>query len=188
MRTHRFFVSVLATASMVAAGFMNAGLASANQQVAATADVGITCSTPPDDPDATTANRDRFVDLWSHRMADHAWLDSWIKLNQVPSDVQAEGFHSMSGQVQYWLDTCLLDDMLATAHETPTEAKRAQYMTGLNMVIFGKKGVNDLRKQLAKEDSDKPSPQKPVPSNLTPQHLEDMAQNLMAQPSLTSAD
>src|SRR5690348_12755315 len=81
MRTHRFFVSVLVAGAMVAAGFMNPGLAAATvQNLANTGSVAPSCATPPDDPDATPANRDRFVDLWSHRFADHDWMTAYAKL------------------------------------------------------------------------------------------------------------
>src|SRR3954470_2847454 len=101
MRTHRFFVSILAAASLVAAGFMNPGLAAASQSAADTgAGLQVSCSSPPDDPDATAANRDRFVDLWSKRFADHDWLQSYANLKTVPSQILAEGFHAMSQPVQ----------------------------------------------------------------------------------------
>lgn len=186
----RFLVAVVAAMGTVVAGAASPGAAASvpAPPVSAAAEVVSSCATPPDTPDATAENRDRFVGLWSARMADQAWLKGFTDANAVPADVLAEGFHAMDGQTQLWLNTCLLDDMLGTAEETPTAAKRQQYLTGLNMVIFGKAGIAKMRKELAEKSPVKEGAQLPVPQELTGHALEQMADDLVQEPSLTPAD
>jgi hypothetical protein len=167
----------------VAMGMMGlASPASATESAAAVA----SCASPPDSPDATAANRERYVDLWSARMADSAWLKNFTKLDAVPAEIEAEGFHDMDGQTQIWLNACLLDDMLATAGETPTDAKRNKYLSGLNLVIFGKAGIAKMRERLAAEAPVKLGPA--APEELTGNALDEMADGLVSEPSLTPAD
>jgi len=191
MRTHRFFVSVLVAGAMVAAGFMNPGLAAATvQNLANTGSVAPSCATPPDDPDATPANRDRFVDLWSHRFADHDWMTAYAKLQNTPPSILAEGFNSMSNEVKVWLESCLLDNMLATTGEHPSADKRAEYLTGEHMLIFGKNQLNAIRNGLTDLPAGDGSPQQLTTPDAasTAQGLADMSQKLVSADSFTSGD
>lgn len=190
MRTHRFFVSVLVAGAMVAAGFMNPGLAAATQSVAGGGALPVSCSQPPDDPDATTANRDRFVDLWSARFADHDWLTAYAKLASVPSQIEAEGFHAMSEDVQLWLESCLLDDMLASTGKTADAAQRQKYLIGEHMLIFGKSELTAMRNGLTDIPGDEdPAPQLTTPdAAATTQGLADLADRLTSEKSFTAAD
>jgi len=184
----RVWIAFLAVASTVFAGLLiTPGPASA--AVAPTVDPtsASACDNPPDSPDATPENRDRYVELWSARFADKAWLKKFTDLATVPDDIRAEGFHAMDPKTQLWLNSCLLDNMLATAHETPTAEKRSQYLLGLNMVIFGKAGIKKLRQELAAQSPAKPSPL-PVHQELTGGALEDMATDLTSEPSLVASD
>lgn len=180
----KLFVAVVIASTFIA-GFMNPASAAPAPR-AADGGTSISCANPPDTPDATPENRDRYVSLWSARMADKAWLKHFTELDEVPADVEAEGFHAMDGKTQLWLNSCLLDDMLATAHETPTAAQREKYLMGLNMVIFGKEGIAKLRAELAEKSPAQPSPE-PVQQELTGGALEGMADDLASDPSLTSA-
>ncbi|RNL80871.1 hypothetical protein [Nocardioides marmorisolisilvae] len=190
MRTHRFFVSVLVAGALVAAGFMNPGLAAATTSAAQTGSgLSVSCDSPPDDPDATPANRDRFVELWSKRMADHDWLQSYANLKQTPQAILDEGFHAMSENVQVWLDACLLDSMVAKAGETLTPQQRQQDLLGTQMVIFGHDQLNQLRSGLADEGANAPAPPTSTPGSAqTQQDLADMSHDLVSKPSFTSAD
>ncbi|MFL6109431.1 MAG: hypothetical protein ACJ72L_20905 [Marmoricola sp.] len=191
MRTHRFFVSVLVAGALVAAGFMNPGLAAATQSATdSSGGIHVSCASPPDDPDATTANRDRFVELWSKRMADHAWLQSYANLKATPQAILDEGFHAMSQDVQVWLDSCLLDAMVAQAGDTLTPQQRQQDLLGTQMVIFGHDQLNELRQGLADETSaNTPAPPTSTAGSEATQHsLSDMSHNLTSAPSFTSSD
>ncbi|MCW2797602.1 hypothetical protein [Nocardioides sp.] len=146
------------------------------------------CASAPDKPDATPENRDRFVDLWSPRVADHAWLQQYANRDSVPADIRAEGFHAMDADTQVWLLSCLLDDMLAVAGETPGVAKLNAYLTGLNMIIFGKKQIAELRDQLTEMPPPEDANQLPVHQDMTSAALDNMTQDLVDEPSLTSDD
>lgn len=154
---------------------------------APSAPVVASCDSPPDSPDATPENRDAFVRLWSARMADQAWLQHYADLATVPADIRAEGFHDMGPQTQLWLDACLLDAILANGHETPTAAQRASYLFGLNLVIFGKHGISQMRHQLNASTPPATAPATSVPQDLSGDTLQTMATNLAEQPSLVSA-
>lgn len=188
MRT-KFWVTVVAVASLGVAGFINPSAAVASPSVAPTAPIS-TCSNPPDDPDATPANRDRFVELWSKRFADHAWLTAYAKLDKVPAPILAEGFHAMSEKVQLWLDACLVDNLLASTHEHPSDSKRNDYLMGEYMLIFGKSELAQMRGGLTNSPSSSapPAQQLPVKTSETAQALTNMSHDLTTAGSLTPAD
>lgn len=87
---------------MAVAGSVNPAAASA-----ALPDDGAvaSCASPPDKPDAAAANRNRFVDLWSTRFADSAWLKGFTDRARVPADILAEGCHDLDPQTQLWLNS-----------------------------------------------------------------------------------
>jgi hypothetical protein len=183
----RYFIAVLAVASTGVAGFLNPSAASV-LPVVVSATGSASCASPPDSPDATVANRDRFVDLWYDRFSDNAWLEHYTELDEVPADILAEGFHAMGAATKAWLNTCLLEHMLAVGHETPSAEQRATYLTGLNLVIFGKAEMTALRQQL---EQDTPAPagvEQPVAPGMSAEDLDDMEEELVSEPSLTSAD
>lgn len=183
----RLMVAIAASLSLAIAGSVSAGAAAAVPMPPAVEGLG-SCDSPPDTPDATPENRDRYVGLWSKRMADEAWLKAYNDRETVPADVLAEGFHAMDGQTRLWLNHCLLDAMLATAQEIPTAVKRQEYLTGLNLVIFGKAGIAKMREEFEKKTPADQSKQQPVPQDLTGHALEEMSDNLLQEPSLVSAD
>ncbi|MBO9524395.1 MAG: hypothetical protein J7518_22890 [Nocardioidaceae bacterium] len=148
------------------------------------------CAEPPDTPDATPENRDRFVALWSKRFADSAWLADFTKLDKVPADILAEGFHAMGKETQVWLESCLLDAMLAKTGEEPTAQKRASYLVGLHMIVFGKDQLAKMRDEFNDSiTNDKaPAQQQPVAEDQTREALAQMSEELTSEPSLTTAD
>lgn len=187
----KVWTSVVAAVSFVLTGMaLPASSASAAQALvpAASGEKLTTCASPPDSPDATAENRDRYVELWSARMADRAWMKEFGNLETVPEDILAEGFHALAGDVQLWLNACLLDDMLNTANETPGAAKFNQYLTGLNLMIYGKAGLQEMREQLNEVAEPDPEKTLPVKKDLTAEALEGMVEELSTEPSLTSAD
>ncbi|MCW2786483.1 MAG: hypothetical protein JWP74_3000 [Marmoricola sp.] len=190
MRT-KFWVSVVAVVSLGVAGFINPSAASAGSAPPPAAEKLITtCADVPADPDATVANRDRFVDLWSKRFADHDWMTSYAKLAKVPDAILAEGFHSMSEKVKVWLDSCLVDNLLATTGDHPSIKKKNDYITGEYMLIFGKSELAQMRDGFENDPdaSGPPAQQQPVKTDETTQALTQMSHNLTSADSLTSAD
>ncbi len=184
-----FIVAIVAVASMATATVLTPAAAGAAAPPAASDPPPVaTCANPPATPDATPANRDRFVQLWSARFADHTWLTNYTKLATVPDNIQAEGFNSMDAQTQAWLDSCLLDNLLATTGENPSPEKRASYLTGIQMIIFGKSQLNQIRQGLTNETpSTTPQPQA-VNQGETAKALNSMSNALLANPSLQSAN
>lgn len=191
----RYFIAVLAIGSTGVAGFVNpAATAAAPSAVLPAAPPGVaaevSCASPPETPDATAENRDRFVGLWSTRVADSSWLQGYAARDSVPADIRDEGFHAMSEETQVWLSSCLLDDMLATTGENPDAEQRGMYLTGLHLVIFGKADLAQLREELAEQTSaeEAAAEQPPVQQDMTSEALETMAADLVGEPALTSAD
>lgn len=184
------YVAVLVSvAGMFIAGSLNPAAASAATAPAAVEQAAIaTCASPPDDPDATAENRDRYVGLWLDRMRDKEWLDDFAAAEEVPDDVAAEGFHAMDPQVQLWLNACLLKEMLDVAGETPPAAKFNEYLAGLNMIIFGKAGLSQMREELNAPTEPDPSQTLPTETDQTAEGLEEMVSGLSSEPSLVSAD
>lgn len=183
----RHFIAGLAVASTGIAAFLTpaaASAATASEQVGPLS----SCASPPDTPDATEENRDRFVDLWSGRVADNSWLQRYANRTSVPDGIRAEGFHGMDGETQVWLLACLLDDLLDTAGEAPGVQKRNAYLTGLNMIIFGKKELAELREQLTDMPPSEEVEPLPVHEDMTAEALDTMTEDLVDEPSLTSAD
>lgn len=147
----------------------------------------VRCASPPSTDGATAENRDRFVDLWSARFRDNAWRKDFVALKAVPADILAEGFHALPEPTQLWLSACLLEDILASTNESPTAQERETYLAGVALVIFGKEGTEDLREEL-NEPAPPPSDDlPPVERDLTGEALDDVAQDLSEEPSLTSA-
>lgn len=179
---------ILSVISVVLTGLLNPGTASAAPGSSAGAPpAASSCDSPPDTPDATPENRDRFIDLWSERMADKGWLEHYTELATVPESIRDEGFHDLDGETQLWLNACLLDDMLATAGEPASAEERADYLMGLTMVIFGKEGIAQMREELAEQAPADPDAQLPVPEDLTDSALQEMSDELLGEPSLTPA-
>lgn len=186
----KVWISVVAAVSFVFTGTtLPASSASAAPALvpAASSEILTTCASPPDSPDATPENRDRFVELWSSRVADNAWLQDYADKTAVPDDIKAEGFHVMDGGTQAWLVACLLESLLAAADETPTVEKRNQFLSGLELVIFGKAEIAKMREEFNAKTPVDDNPL-PVPQELTSDALEDMSDRLLTEPSLTSAD
>ena len=180
----RYFISVIAIASTMLAGSIESAVAAPVRAAEGGQEVP-GCDEPPDSPDATPANRDRFVDAWLARFKNQAQLNAYTAKDEVPAGIEAEGFHDMDEPTQFWLTTCLLDEMLATAGENPNEEQLNKYLTGLNLIIFGKDALKEMREEFAKES---PVTQQPVPQELTGGALEDMSDELLGEPSVTSAD
>jgi hypothetical protein len=180
----KVLVPVIAVLSVGMASFVNPAVA-----IAAPSGVVVmaSCASPPDTADATPENRDRYVGLWSTRFANNAWLKDYAGRDTVPADVRAEGFHAMNEDTQVWLNACLLDDMLAKTGETPSAEKLNMYLSGLQMVVFGKADLAKLRAELQKNPAEQ-SQQQPVKQDQTAKALKDMSTNLVTDPSLTSAD
>lgn len=147
----------------------------------------VRCSSPPDTDGATPENRDRFVDLWSARFADNGWRKAYVERKTVPADILAEGFHSLPEPSQLWLSACLLEDILATAAETPTARERETLLTGVALVVFGKQTTEDLREELNEPAPPPPADLPPVERDLTGEALDATAEDLAEAPSLTSA-
>jgi hypothetical protein len=188
MRNSRVFISIIATASLALTALMNPSAAVADQPpVPSTSAPLATCANAPDDPDATTANADRFVALWLPRIKNKDWLDAFIAKKTVPDDVKAEGFHAMSGPVQMWLSACLLKGMLDVADETADVKKTNQYLAGLSTIIFGKAQLAKTKKDLNEHTKPDPSKQLPVKEDLTAKALQNMVDDTSSEPSLTSS-
>ncbi len=149
---------------------------------------GASCDNPPDAPDATEENRDRFVGLWSERFADQAWLDDFTAQASVPADILAEGFHAMDDATKRWLASCLAEDMFADSTEQLTAAAKQQVLLGVNLVVFGKEQIAQMREELNEPAASQPTPQLPSSGNQTSQSLSEMSQELLSAPSLVSAD
>lgn len=184
----KFFVVVMTVASMGIATIINPVAAGATSAADGAGQVVSTCASPPDLPEATEENRDRFVGLWLARLKDEDFLKTWTKAKNVGDDIRAEGFHDLDPRVQLWLNTCLLDEMMRVAGEDPTAKKRNEYLAGLNMIIFGKDGLKKMREELnAPAD---PSTDKSLPTNddQTAKSLEEMTADLIDEPALVSAD
>ena len=94
------------------------------------------CEAPPVGVSATTEDCLRFVSLWEPRIADQSWLESFIKLDAVPADIAAEGFHALDAATTGWLASALANQAGIT--DTQTQAM-------LSLVIFGKDQLNQLR-------------------------------------------
>lgn len=181
----RVLVASAAVVSTVFAGSLNPG--SAGAAPAAPEPVS-SCASPPDTANATVENRDRFVELWSQRFSDSGWLKNYAERDTVPADILAEGFHAMGEVTQVWLNTCLLEGMLAKSGEAPTAEKFNLYLSGLQMIVFGKDDIAELREELTAPTPAEQTPQQPVQQDLTSGALESMETELATEPSLTSAD
>ncbi|MBV6726753.1 hypothetical protein [Nocardioides daeguensis] len=151
------------------------------------AGAAVTCDSPPESDGATPENRDRFVRLWSDRFADNAWRKSFVALKKVPDEILAEDFHALPEATKLWLSACLLDDLLATAGEQPTAQQRETYLTGVALVIFGKKSTEQMREDLNEPAPPPPADLPPVERDLTGQRLDAMSEELAEAPALTSA-
>lgn len=147
----------------------------------------VRCSSPPTTEGATPENRDRFVDLWSARFADNGWRKAYVARKSVPADILAEGFHSLPEPTQLWLSACLLEDILATADETPTAREHETLLTGVALVVFGKQTTEELREELNEPAPPPPADLPPVERDLTGEALDATAEELAEAPSLTSA-
>src|SRR5688572_29788671 len=108
----RAFLRILIAAVACLAVVMSGAISPAAAVAAAPAAAGAlaSCASPPDTADATVETRDRFVDLWSARFADQAWLDDFTARQAVPADILAEGFHAMNDATKQWLATCLAEE------------------------------------------------------------------------------
>lgn len=143
-----------------------------------------TCDSPPDSPDATTANRDRFVQLWSARIKDVAWRDNFASLDTYPQAILDEGFHAMDKATQAWLVGCLVDDLYGTAI---SQADYSKYVTAAGILIFGKEEIAKLREQVNKSSDPVQDPSSQV-DQLKTNALDTLQQGLLGAPELTSAD
>jgi hypothetical protein len=111
-----------------------------------------TCSNPPGNPDATPANRDRFIGLWAPRISATTWIQNYLDTPGIPASIQAEGFQSMDNAVKAWLVACLVDNVILTKGlngggpgVTPTTAQLNVDLAGTAMIIFGKSQLDDFQ-------------------------------------------
>lgn len=188
---NKYFIAVISVASMLVATFINPVAAAGAPAPAVEGGGGqvvMNCDGPPDTPDATPENKTRFVSLWIERIKDEAFMKSWNAAEKVPAEIKEEGFHSLDGLTQLWLNSCLLDKMMDIAHESPSAAKRSEYLTGLNMIIFGKAGLEKMRDKLNETAEPDPSKTLPTKKDLTAEALENMTEELTEDTTLTSAD
>lgn len=186
---NRLFIAVVAVISMAMATFINPVAAQAAGEGPGGGGKPVsTCSSPPDLPEATSENRDEFVELWLGRMKDNAWLKTWTAEKKVPADIKAEGFHDMDPQVQLWLASCLLKEMMEVAGESPNGAKLNEYLAGLNMIIFGKEGLATMREELNASSQPDATKTLPVEKDQTATALEKMTADLIDEPSVESAN
>jgi hypothetical protein len=180
---------------MMFAGTIEPAAAVAVAPAAAESDpVLSSCETPPDSPDATEENAARFVDLWVPRMKDEAWISNFIGSGQVPADIRAEGFHAMDPETQFWLASCLIDDVLASSGEVVSSDKRNEYVLGANLVVFGQEEIADIKEQVADQpELDDPARAadagaQSVDADMTTDALDRMSDALLDTESLTSGD
>lgn len=150
--------------------------------------VNVACASPPDLPEATVENRDEFVGLWLARLQDDDWLETWTAATKVTAEVKAEGFHDMDARVQLWLNACLVDAMMDVAGQTPGPEQYNKYLAGLNMIIFGKDGLQKMREELNAPAEPDGSKLLPTETDKTAASLADMTADLIDEPSLVSAD
>lgn len=68
----------------------------------------------PWSPTIDAAQVDRFVALWAPRIADAAWLDSFLQLDEIPADIAAEGYHRLDRHTQIYLTQRLFQHLAAT--------------------------------------------------------------------------
>lgn len=185
---NKFWAVFIAVAGVLLAGSINVTAASAVTAPAEDAPARIaSCANPPDKPDATAENRDRFVGLWIDRIKNKAWLDDFIAASTIPADVKAEGFHDMPGDVQVWLAACLVDEMLDVADEGADAAKYNKYIAGIGMIVFGKAGLNKMREELNAPETEA-APTQQLNEDLTAQALADMVSEGKTEQHLTSAE
>ena len=184
-------VSVLLVTALTVAGVTAGGGSASALTVSSTSSATplAGCAAPPNSPDATTANRDRFVSVWAPRVADKAWFSNFVSLQSVPSDILAEGFQAMDTATQGWLVACLVDNLVASSGQAATPGQVASYQLALDLVIFGKDQLATAKQQLNSVSSPPPltPPATPAPSNLTADALHGMISRLSTQPSITSA-
>jgi hypothetical protein len=130
----------------------------------------ISCANPPSYSSATTPDCNRFVQLWTPRLTNKTWLQSYADQSSVPSDIQAEGFHSLDKPTQGWLVESLVNAVVQTqgyngmpAGSTPPSTQIQQTDALVALVIFGKDQINQLRQQ---GQQTAPNPGPPQPSIL----------------------
>lgn len=185
----KVWISVVAAVSLVLAGLVGStATASATMPLADPVKALASCANPPDDPQATPENRDRFVGLWTPRLRDKAWVQEFVELKTLPDDIAAEGFHGLSGEAQLWLDACLVEGLIAQGDDVPTAAKFNQYLSSVNMVVFGKADIQNMRDELNAKTKPEPDATLPLRKDQTSEALDSMVGDLSSEPSLTSAD
>ncbi len=145
------------------------------------------CETPPDNTDATAANRDAFVQRWMARISDKAWFQSFANSGTLPGNIASEPEFAMGKDTQAWLISCLVDTMLSTAGKTETPDGIQKLQIGLDLVIFGKSQLQDMREKLSSTDSSPTHQTPPTPANLSSDAVKAAESRLLSQPSLTSA-
>ncbi|WGX99675.1 hypothetical protein QI633_14115 [Nocardioides sp. QY071] len=183
----RTLCAALSSAVLLAV-LVNPGAAHAAPLPAQADGSAVRCAEPPPTEGTTAENRDRFVELWSPRFTDNAWRKDFVALEEVPADILAEGFHALPEPTQLWLSSCLLEDLLAVTHTTPTAQERETYLAGVAMVIFGKEGTEQLKEDMNEPAETPPaSDLPPVNRDQTGEALDDVAEELAEAPSLTSA-
>jgi hypothetical protein len=142
------------------------------------------CASPPDNADATAQNRNAFIQLWMSRIADKAWFASFANMGTLPEDVAADPYYAMGEDTQAWLISCLVDNLLATAGESATPDRVQSMQIGLDLVIFGKSQVRDMRHDL--NESTQPTDPGPQPTSTLPEAMKNVEDALAHSPSLTS--
>lgn len=145
-----------------------------------------TCDAPPSNADATPANRDAFVQEWMAHISDKAWFANFADLSTLPPDIAAEPAFSMGADTQAWLIACLVDQVLASIGKTPTGDDLQRLQLGLDLEIFGKSQIAQMRTDLNKKSA--PAAATPPASTaLTPGGMQSAENALATQGSLTPA-
>ena len=143
------------------------------------------CDSPPDNADATAANRNAFIQTWMSRISDKAWFANFAKQGTLPDGVANDPYYSMGKDTQAWLVSCLVDNMLASASESPSGDDLQRLQIGLDFVIFGKAQLRQLRQQL--NEPAPTAPQVPTSELNTPPAMQNAENALANSPSLTTA-
>ena len=183
-------VSLVLVGTLTAWGFTNASPASASDSSGTPLTPPASCAAPPSNSDATSENRDRFVNLWTPRVEDKSWFSHFVGLTSVPDNIKAEGFNDMNSATQGWLVACLVDNLVDASGHSASQTDVANYQLALDSVIFGKDALQTLKNQLndtTTPNTLNPAPQ-PAPASLTKAALDNMVSQLSSEPGITAAD
>lgn len=68
----------------------------------------------PWEPTIAEPQVERFLALWAPRVADAAWLDAYLKQDEIPADIRAEGFHDLDAHTRSYLVHMLFERLRST--------------------------------------------------------------------------